>query len=118
MTITRGDKERFEATISNFSGNLSASTTKIQFTVKYSPGDDDASAVALLTKDSGRIVVDNPTTLSWYVTAADYTITKLAKALRLFWDLQIIDQTESPQGVYTVASGNLTMKPDESLAVA
>lgn len=122
MTITRGDKERFSATISDFSGDLAASTTKIQFTAKHSSADDDSAAVILLTKASGRISVVPPvfpatlaTKLEWIVTAADYNIPKLRKALRLEWDLQLVDETETPFGVYTLDSGVMPVQPDLSL---
>lgn len=117
IAITRGDKERFEAVVSEFSGDLSAVTTLVQFTAKYSPDDDDADAVILLTKDSGRIVVDSATELSWYVSADDYDIPKLRSAIKLHWDLQLIDETETPPGVYTLKSGTMPVKPDVSLSV-
>lgn len=112
LTMYRGDTAAWDFTITTPTGTAVdlSNATEIRFTAKQRPSDADVDAVIAKTLGDGVTVTDAAGGVLRVQLAEDDT-SALSVPLSLAWDVQLADDAD---GVYTVASGALSIKADIS----
>ena len=123
LTIERGDYQPLVfAGITNLPSSGLAAYGVIQFTAKRDLTDADAAALIRHSLADGGVVVTTngntttPGVLTVGIQATDTSVLA-SHETRLRYDVQVIDETQTPPRPYTIAEGNLTVSADVTQAV-
>jgi len=115
FTITKGDSVSFNIVVTSGGVAFNLTGATIWMTAKLAFGDPDSSAIFQKKTGSG-IVITNPANGAATITLAATDTSPLpAFKTLLLYDIQVKDQQG---GIYTVASGNLIVLPDVTLATS
>lgn len=115
LSMTRGDTFRIDVVVSDKNGVVNLTGMSLIATFKKKVTDADNVAVAQKKTSTGGIVVTDAAAGEATITLLPGDTSTLTAVWTLLqWDIQLVDGSS----VYTVASGQMEVIPDVSIAVS